>query len=137
VSTSNDARHDIENLLFRYARAADALDAAAVVQVLGDATVDFAGQRAAGRQALQTMFADAFRDAPAVRHLISNVLIDVRSTAAGQAADVRASYTRWPTSVATGPLGLGDYLAAMSNDGAGWRFDRFTVRRVWTQPSPA
>ena len=86
---------------------------------------------------MRALFADAFRDAPPVRHLLSNVLIDVHEEAGRRTAEVKASYIRWPTSAAAAPLALGDYAATFSDDGRGWHFDRFVVRRVWTQPRPA
>jgi len=42
------------------------------------AEVDFAGQHATGREAVHALYKNAFREAPAVRHLISNVALDIR-----------------------------------------------------------
>jgi hypothetical protein len=72
------ARHNIENLLYAYAAAADQLDVDRIAELLAHAEVDFAGQHATGREAVHALYKNAFREAPAVRHLISNVALDIR-----------------------------------------------------------
>lgn len=129
-------RHSIENLLYRFAVAADDRDPVAVAVLFRDAAVDLGGQRAEGYQAVRAMFEDAFRDAPPVRHLISNVLIDVLEKDGHSRAEVRASFMRWPTYAAAGPLSLGDYVATFSAGNEGWRFERFAIIRVWAQAAP-
>lgn len=120
-------RHTIEGLLYRYADAADRLDAAEVARVLGDADVTFGGDRAQGEDEVTQLFHEQFRSAPLARHLVTNVTID--SHDADQALSVWATYLRVSRASPPELLSVGQYVAAVTDtDRRGPRFLAFEVR---------
>ena len=130
-------RSDVERLLYRYAAAADELDVDTVADLFEYASVDFAGRTARGRTDVHGLFTEVFAGAPRVKHLVSNLLIEISTQPGAETASAHCTYTRWPLEPAM-PLGLGEYSATFAVHAGRWRFESFAVRRLWSRlPSAA
>lgn len=126
-----DARHEIENLLGRYAEAADERDAETVACLLDRAVLHFAGTDVVGCDDIRTHYARLFASAPLSRHLITNVFIETN----GDEVRFRCRYTRWQIEPTAELLAIGEYAGTCSTRDSGSYITSFAVSRSWQKAS--
>lgn len=118
-----DARHEIENLLGRYAEAADERDAKTVASLLDRAVVHFAGTDVVGRDGIRTHYARLFASAPLSRHLITNLIVETN----GDDVRFRCRYTRWQVEPTAELHAIGNYVGTCSTRDSGSYITSFAV----------
>ncbi|WP_328814177.1 nuclear transport factor 2 family protein [Rhodococcus sp. NBC_00297] len=126
-----DVRHEVDNLLGRYAELADARDADAVAELLARADVHFAGTTITGRDAIGRHYGHLFETAPISRHLITNVIVDAQQ----DRADFRCRYSRWQIDPTAQLLAIGDYAGTCRTGESSYFLASFTVTRSWQAES--
>lgn len=124
-----DARHEVENLLGRYAEAADGRDSDTVADLLARAVLSFAGTDVLGRDAIRTHYARLFASAPHSRHLITNVITETDS--GDDDVRFRCRYTRWQIEPTAELLAIGDYTGTCATRDSGSYITTFAVNRSW------
>lgn len=122
-----DVRHEVENLLGRYAEYADDRDVGGVTELFHDAVVSFAGTILGTADEVSGHYGRIFAAAPPSRHLLTNIIVDP----AGSTATARCRYSRWAIEADARLLALGDYRATFTRTDGSWKFTSFEVSRAW------
>ncbi|MDQ1181818.1 nuclear transport factor 2 family protein [Rhodococcus sp. SORGH_AS_0301] len=126
-----DLRHEVDNLLGRYAECADARDAWSVAELLARADLHFTGTTIAGRDSIERHYRLLFETPPASRHLITNVIVDAQQ----DHADFRCRYSRWQIDPGAQLLAIGGYAGTCRTDESGFFLASFAVTRSWQTES--
>jgi hypothetical protein len=123
-------RHEVENLLYRYAELADAQDADGIGHLLADATLVFPGTGPLhGCGPVGEHFRRLFEGTPPSRHVVTNVIV---TAGGGETASARCRYARWLLGASADLVALGEYESTFHRSAGDWRFDRHVVTRSWS-----
>jgi len=139
---SDDPYLAIPQLIYRYARALDRLDAALLDAVFtADADIDMGAiyrGPPAGFVGVMTGFMGSMT---ATRHEIGNILIDIDDTGDGRRAGVEGYVTAWHRLDADGKtqelIVRARYLATAARTPAGWRIVAWSEVVDWGAVTPA
>ena len=123
-------RHELENLLYRYAELADERDAEGLGRLLADATLEFPGAGAVrGAGPISEHYRGIFDGTPPSRHVVTNVIV---SADGADTASTRCRYARWLLGASAQLVALGEYESTFHRGDGQWRFHRHVVTRSWS-----